>query len=76
MDQIDHLNLEQNIGLKLTTPTVKLSLRLMLKSSLCDYSNAYILVKGTIKVPNTAGAGQPANHNNIEVVFCVQLLTA
>ena len=26
----------------------------MLKSSLCDYSDAYILVKGTIIVPNTA----------------------
>ena len=25
----------------------------MLKSSLCDYSDAYILVSGTIKVPNT-----------------------
>ena len=28
----------------------------MLKSSLCDYSNAYILVKGNITVPNTAAA--------------------
>ena len=25
----------------------------MLKSSLCDYSDAYILVMGTITVPNT-----------------------
>ena len=24
----------------------------MIKSRLCDYSDAYILVKGTIKVPN------------------------
>ena len=29
----------------------------MLKSSLCDYSNAYILVKGTITI---AGAGDNA----------------
>ena len=29
----------------------------MLKSSLCDYSDAYILVKGTISINNTAGAG-------------------
>ena len=26
---------------------------LMLRSSLCDYSDAYILVKGTVTVPNT-----------------------
>ena len=29
---------------------------LMLRSSLCDYSNAYILVKGTITVANTGTA--------------------
>ena len=28
--------------------------KLMIRSSLCDYSNAYVLVKGTITVPNTA----------------------
>ena len=28
----------------------------MLKSSLCDYSDAYILVKGTISVNNTTAA--------------------
>ena len=33
----------------------------MLKSSLCDYSDAYILVKGTITVPNTAAADADAN---------------
>ena len=33
----------------------------MLKSILCSYSDAYILVKGMIKVRNTAGAGQSAN---------------
>ena len=32
---------------------VKLNLKL-LRSSLCDYSDAYIAVKGTIIVPNTA----------------------
>ena len=30
----------------------------MLKSSLCDYNDAYILVKGTISVNNTAAALQ------------------
>ena len=36
----------------------------MLKSSLCDYSDAYILVKGTISVNNTAAQGAAANKNN------------
>ena len=34
----------------------------MLKSSLCDYSDAYILVKGTISVNNTAADGAAANN--------------
>ena len=34
----------------------------MLKSSLCDYSDAYILGKGTITVNNTASAGADANN--------------
>ena len=29
----------------------------MLRLSLCDYSDAYILVKGTITVTNTAAQG-------------------
>ena len=29
----------------------------MIRSNLCDYSDAYILVKGTITVPNMAAAG-------------------
>ena len=33
----------------------------MIKSFLCSYSDAYMLVKGMIKVTNTAGAGQSAN---------------
>ena len=36
----------------------------MLKSSLCDYSDAYILVKGTITVNNTAAQGAAANNTN------------
>ena len=36
----------------------------MLRSSLCDYSDAYILVKGNISVNNTAGAGAAANNAN------------
>ena len=41
----------------------------MLKSSLCDYSDAYILVKGTISANNTAAAGAAANNTNKKVIF-------
>ena len=41
----------------------------MLKSSLCDYSDAYILVKGTISVDNTAAAGAAVNNNDKKVIF-------
>ena len=41
----------------------------MLKSSLCDYSDAYILVKGTISVNNTAAADADANNTNKNVTF-------
>ena len=41
----------------------------MLKSSLCDYSDAYILVKGTISVSNTAAQGAAANNTNKKVIF-------
>ena len=34
----------------------------MLRCSLCDYSDAYILVKENISVNNTAGAGAGANN--------------
>ena len=39
----------------------------MLKSSLCDYSDAYILAKGTVTVPNTAAADANANKANIKI---------
>ena len=41
----------------------------MLKSSLCDYIDAYILVKRTISVNNTAAAGASANDNDRKVIF-------
>ena len=42
----------------------------MLKSSLCDYSDAYILVKRTITVNNTAAAADAdANNTNKKVIF-------
>ena len=41
----------------------------MSKSSLCDYSDAYILFKGTITVNNTAATGADANNANKNVIF-------
>ena len=41
----------------------------MLKSSLCDYGDAYILVKGTITVNNTAAADADANKTNKKLIF-------
>ena len=41
----------------------------MLNPSLCDYSDAYILVKGTITVNNTAAVDADANNKNKKVIF-------
>ena len=41
----------------------------MLRSSLCDYSDAYILVKGNITVNNNAGVGAAANNIGKKVIF-------
>ena len=41
----------------------------MLKSSLCDYSDAYILVKENITVNNTAVGAASANNTNKNVIF-------
>ena len=41
----------------------------MLRSSLCDYSDAYILVKGNKTVNNTAAADADSNNANKKVMF-------
>ena len=41
----------------------------MLRSSLCDYSDAYILGKGNISVSNNAADGAAANTTNKKVIF-------
>ena len=41
----------------------------MLRSSLCDYSDVYILVKGNVTVNNTAAAGADDNNTNKKVIF-------
>ena len=41
----------------------------MLKSSLCDYSDAYILVMGTISVNNAVVTAVTINDNDKKVIF-------
>ena len=41
----------------------------MLRFSLCDYSDAYILAKGNISVNNTAVAAADPNNRNKKVIF-------
>ena len=41
----------------------------MSRSSLCDYSDAYILVKGTITAINPVSQGPPNNGANRKVIF-------
>ena len=41
----------------------------MLKSSLCDYSDAYILVKGTMAIAPAPAPAVNLDKNNKEVVF-------
>ena len=50
-----------NSNIRLKTP--------MIRSGLCDYSDAYILLKGTITVPNTVAAGAAINNTNKKVIF-------
>ena len=41
----------------------------MLKSSLCDYGDAFIRVRGNISVNNTAAADAAANNTNKKLIF-------
>ena len=41
----------------------------MLKSSLCGYSNAYILLKGSITVTNKAAAAEVVNNGNKNLIL-------
>ena len=40
----------------------------MIRSSLCDDSDAYVIVKGTITVPNMAAAGAAVNNSHKKVI--------
>ena len=41
----------------------------LIRSNLCDYSDAHILVKGTITVSNMTTAGAAVNNTNKKVIF-------
>ena len=41
----------------------------MIRSHLCNYSDTYILFKGTMAVPNTVGAWEVVNSTNKKVIF-------
>ena len=41
----------------------------MSKSSLCSYTDAYILVKGTIAVPNMAATSAASNNSNKKIII-------
>ena len=41
----------------------------MIRSSLCDYSGAQILIKGTITIPNQAGANAAVKNTNKKVIL-------
>ena len=50
------------------SPNKQIRFKKGLRSSLCDYSDAYILVKGNISVSNTAVAAAAINTNK-KVIF-------
>ena len=54
---------DESRGMYTTGGDIKFKIT-MLKSSLCDYSDAYILIKGNITVNNTAAEGATANNAN------------
>ena len=58
-DSNDDDNNNNNIKLKTS----------MIRSNLCDNSDAYILVKETITVPNTTGDGPAVNNANKKVII-------
>ena len=41
----------------------------MIRSNLCNYSDAYLLCKWTITIPNTAASGAAVNNTNKKVIF-------
>ena len=48
---------------------------LMVMSRLCDHSDAYMRVKGTITIPNTGTAATLNNVNNVNLNIVFHLVT-
>ena len=59
INQQKHTMMVLKLNLKTTT----------LKSSLCDYSDAYTVVKGNVAVNNTEASGAAASNSNKNVIF-------
>ena len=60
------------VYMKRMTPQFKIKFKTeILKSSLCDYSDAYILVKGPITIVGKGADSAPrvANRNSNQVIF-------
>ena len=76
MHQINHLNLEQEIGLKnddirgAYSPNKQIRFKTaMLRSSLSDYSDAYVLAKGNTRNNNIAETASDPNNRNKKVIL-------
>ena len=73
IQQINHLNLEQEINEESQgTYNANSDMQLqasIISSGLFDYCDAYINVKATITVPNTAADAAPVNNTNEEVLL-------
>ena len=41
----------------------------MIRSNVCDYSDAYIHVKSSITIPKAAATAAPVNNTNKKVIF-------
>ena len=87
MHQINRLNLEQGIGVKIndesrgtyTSNNIKFKTT-RLRSNLCDYADAYILVKGTTAITGEGdnNAAEQLDERNKDIIFknCAPLLNA
>ena len=51
------------------SPNKRIKFKTAIRSTLFDYDEAYILVKGNITVNNTAGGGGDVNNTNKKVIF-------
>ena len=61
--------LSNKYGQKFLDSAKKFKTKIAKRSSLYDYSDVYILVKGNITVNNTAADGAAANNTNNKIIF-------